>query len=69
VRSKALQAWAQAPKAWAKSFPETAGSGWLHRKDLYKDNRYDKSFSVHRGVLHSWKNHEGDIVTCQHLFN
>src|SRR5215831_4435039 len=49
-RSKASAGLLLALKAWARSSPETAGSGWPSQKTLHKDNRYDKSFSGNRSV-------------------
>ena len=68
LRGYALQAWAQAPKVWARFFPETAGSGWLDRKDFQQDNRCDKSFAVHRRLLDSSQNFEAHCADCQRLF-
>ena len=65
----ALQPLAQAPKAWARSFPETAGSDWLDRKDFQQDSRRDKNSFVHRRLLRSWKNLEADTVACQRRLN
>src|SRR5215475_6129678 len=67
-RSKTHEASVKALKAWARSFPETAGSGWPGQKDLHKDNGYDKSFAADREVLRSCAENKSEPVACQRLF-